>query len=64
MKPRKFISMTILTAFIMLLLTACGTTDVDVSQYIKLTFEGMNGQGVAVLNCSGLEEAVPEYDIL
>ena len=60
-KFKRIISLALLCA-LMLSLTSCGTRKLDVSDYIDVTFTGMNGSGTATLTVDrdGLNEFAEE----
>lgn len=60
MKLKKLIPTAILSAAAVLMLSACGAQKVDVSQYVDVTFNGLDGRGTAQLSTSGLNGAIEE----
>lgn len=60
MKCKKYFLFAFLCAVIVLLCTSCGTKEIDVSQYVKVTFEGLDGKGTASLDISDLESAIED----
>lgn len=58
MKFGKILTTALSSAAVLFLLSACGAKDVDVSQYIVVTFDGLDGKGSASLDYSGLNDAI------
>lgn len=58
MKIKLFISTLVMFSIILFVFTACGTKEIDVSQYINVAFDGMDGEGTAVLEMNGLNDAI------
>ncbi len=60
MKMRKYVLLLIAVCAVSFLLAGCGTKSVDVSQYVTVTFKGLDGKGEANLSYDGLESAVKD----
>lgn len=58
MRGKKLFLLAAMCIAIFLLCTACGATEVDISQFVKVTFDGLDGSGTAVVTTTGLDSAI------
>ncbi len=58
MKLRKILSVLIMTMVCTVMFSACGEQTIDISQYINVTFDGLDGSGTANISRNNLDSAI------